>query len=77
MKNEDRYMEFDAHMANLDMQHQKRMSIESAIAARKIESTRSKRLEDQRKREEFVHRVMNILTFVAIAIVAYSLFHFS
>lgn len=77
MRNEDRYIEFDEYMASIDMEHQKNIRTESAIAHRKVASQRSKKLEKQRKREEFIHRLMRFLTIFAIAIVAYTLFNFT
>lgn len=72
MRNEDRYMDFDEYMASLDMERQKKIRTESAIAIRKIEARRSKKLEKQRKREEFWSKVRKVLTLIAIAIVIYT-----
>jgi len=76
MNNEDRYIDFDEYMASLDMERQKKIRTESAIAHRKVASQRSKKLEKQRKREEFWSKVRKALTLVAIAIVVYALFNF-
>lgn len=77
MTNESRYRDFDEHMASLDIERQKKINIQSAIAIRKIESDRSKKLEKQRKKDEFWNRVRKVLTLIAIALVAYTLFHFA
>lgn len=77
MNNESRYRDFDEHMASLDIDRQKKINIQSAIAIRKIESERSKKLEKQRLREAFWNRVRQVLTLIAIAIIAYTLFHFA
>ncbi len=77
MNNESRYRDFDEYMASLDIDRQKKINIQSAIAIRKIESDRSKKLEKQRLREAFWNRVRQVLTLIAIAIVAYTLFHFA
>ena len=77
MTNESRYRDFDEHMASLDIERQKKINIQSAIAIRKIESDRSKKLEKQRKKDEFWSRVRQVLTLIAIAIIAYTLFHFA
>ncbi len=77
MNNESRYRDFDEYMASLDIDRQKKINIQSAIAIRKIESDRSKKLEKQRKKDEFWNRVRKVLTLIAIAIIAYTLFHFA
>lgn len=74
---EKRYMKFDEYIASLDIERQKNINTRSAIAKRRIESERSKKLEKQRKNSEFWHRVMNVLTVIAIAIVIYTLIHFA
>lgn len=74
---ESRYRDFDEYMASLDMERQKNINTRSAIAKRRIESERSKKLEKQRLREAFWNRVRQVLTLIAIAIVAYTLFHFA
>lgn len=77
MNNESRYRDFDEYIASLDIERQKKINIQSAIAIRKIESDRSKKLEKQRKKDEFWNRVRKVLTLIAIALVAYTLFHFA
>ncbi len=74
---ESRYRDFDEYMASLDMERQKDINTRSAIAIRKIAAERSKKLEKQRLREAFLNRVRQVLTLIAIAIVAYTLFHFA
>lgn len=77
MNNESRYRDFDEYIASLDIERQKKINIQSAIAIRKIESDRSKKLEKQCKKDEFWNRVRKVLTLIAIAIIAYTLFHFA
>lgn len=74
---ESRYRDFDEYMASLDIERQKRINTQSAIAIRKIAAERSKKLEKQRLREAFWVRVRQVLTLIAIAIVVYTLFHFA
>lgn len=74
---ENRYMKFDEYIASLDIERQKRIANESATLMRKIESDRSKKLEKERIDEAFWQRVRHVLTFIAIAIVVYTLFHFT
>ena len=77
MNNESRCRDFDEHIASLDMERQKNINTRSAIAIRKIESERSKKLEKQRLREAFWNRIRQVLTLIAILLIAYTLFHFA
>lgn len=78
MNNESRYRDFDEHMASLDIERQKKINIQSAIAIRKIESDRSKKLEKQRVNEAFWRGVMRFITHMTLVLlVAYTLFHFA
>ena len=77
MNNESRYRDFDEHMASLDIERQKKINIQSAIAIRKIESDRSKKLEKQRVNEAFWRGVMRFITQMTVVLVAaYMFFNF-
>lgn len=69
-RQEKRYVKFDEYMASLDIERQKNINTRSAIAKRRIESERSKKLEKQRKKAEFWRRVMSYITRLTIAAIA-------
>lgn len=62
--------EIDEYIASLDIERQKKINIQSAIAIRKIAAERSKKLEKQRLREAFWNRVMSYITRLTIAAIA-------
>lgn len=70
----DLWNERQAHMA---MMQSKEQVARERIAARNVQTTLNEQLEKQRKNSEFWHRVTNVLTVIAIAIVIYTLFYFA
>lgn len=65
------------HQASLSLEQNKRYAAQDALRERNHRSELNKQLEKQRKNSEFWHRVMNVLTVIAIAVVIYTLFHFA
>lgn len=64
------------HQASLSLEQNKVYAAQDALRERNHRSELNKQLEKQRKNGEFWHRVMNVLTVIAIAVVIYTLFHF-
>lgn len=70
---DDLWNERQAHFA---MQQSKAQTIQDGIAARNAKARLDEQLRKQRKHDAFMHRVKQLLTLIAIAIVAYTLIHF-
>lgn len=66
--------EYDAMQSLADSRVKAR---QDTLRERNQQTILSEQLERQRRHSEFVHRLMNVLTVIAIAIVAYTLFHFA
>lgn len=65
------------YQTNLLLEQDKKYAAQDVLRERNHRSELNKQLEKQRKNSEFWHRVMNVLTVIAIAIVIYTLIHFA
>lgn len=66
--------ERQAHMA---MQQGKEQVARDRIAARNTQTLLSEQLRKERLNEAFIHKIRQVLTLIAIALIAYTLFHFA
>lgn len=66
--------ERQAHMA---MQQSKEQVIKDGIKERNAQALLDEQLRKERVNSEFWHRVRQVLTVIAIALIAYTLFHFA
>lgn len=69
---DDLWNERQAHFA---MQQSKEQVARDRIAARNAQTRLEEQLRKERLNEAFTHKLRQVLTLIAIAIVAYTLFH--
>lgn len=67
---------WNERQAHIAMIQSKEQVARERIAARNAQTILNEQLEKQRKNGEFWHRVMNVLSVIAIAVVIYTLIHF-
>ena len=70
---DDLWNERQAHFA---MMQSKEQVIQDGIAARNAQMRLNEQLRKERVNSEFWNRVRQVLTVIAIALIAYTLFHF-
>lgn len=70
-------MEFNERTASMALAASKAEMIQDALRERNKQSELDKQLKKERRNSEFWHRVMNVLIIIAIAVVIYTLIHFS
>ena len=68
---------WNERQAHFAMQQSKEQVARDRIADRNAQARLSEQLRKERVNNEFLNRVRQGLTFIAIAIVAYTLFHFA
>ena len=71
---DDLWNERQAHFA---MMQSKEQVIQDGIAARNAQMRLNEQLRKERVNSEFWNRVRQVLTVIAIALIAYTLFHFA
>ena len=71
---DDLWNERQAHFA---MMQSKEQVIQDGIAARNAQMRLDEQLRKERVNSEFWNRVRQVLTVIAIALIAYTLFHFA
>lgn len=71
---DDLWNERQAHFA---MQQSKEQVIKDGIRARNAQTRIEEQLRKERVNSEFWNRVRQVLTVIAIALIAYTLFHFA
>ena len=71
---DDLWNERQAHFA---MQQSKEQVIKDGIKARNAQARLDEQLRKERVNNEFWNRVRQVLTVIAIALIAYTLFHFA
>lgn len=71
---DDLWNERQAHFA---MQQSKEQTIKDGIKARNAQMRLNEQLRKERLNEAFFNKVRQILTLIAIALIAYTLFHFA
>ena len=71
---DDLWNERQAHFA---MMQSKEQVIQDGIAARNAQMRLNEQLRKERLNEELINKLRQVLTLVAIALVAYTLFHFA
>ena len=68
---------WNERQAHISMQQGKEQVARDRIAARNAQTLLSEQLHKERVNSEFWNRVRQVLTLIAIALVAYTLFHFA
>lgn len=68
---------WNERQAHFAMQQSKEQVARDRIADRNAQTLLSEQLRKERVNSEFWNRVRKVLTFIAIAIIAYTLFHFA
>lgn len=68
---------WNERQAHISMQQSKAQAIQDTLKARNAQTILNEQLRKQRLNEAFVNKIRQILTIIAIAIIAYTLIHFA
>lgn len=68
---------WNERQAHISMQQSKEQNIKDGIKARNAQTLLSEQLHKERLNEAFIHKIRQVLTLIAIALIAYTLFHFA
>lgn len=68
---------WNERQAHISMQQSKAQASQDALKARNAQTILDEQLRKQRLNEAFVNKIRQVLTIIAIAIIAYTLIHFA